>query len=99
MMGSKLIRLEQYCSGGDVWENFSDLFGKYRDFPEVHDLARDLNYQLDLAYAIYWVAGPNSARKWINSNVPALDNLRPIDCAGNPELIKRLREFLIRMPS
>lgn len=99
LMESKLIRLEQYYSGDDVWGNFSDLFAKYRGFPEVHDLARDLNDQLDLAYTIYWVAGPNSARKWINSNVPALDNLRPIDCAGNPELIKRLRECLMRMPS
>ncbi|WP_174430250.1 antitoxin Xre/MbcA/ParS toxin-binding domain-containing protein [Burkholderia metallica] len=94
-----MIRLEQYYSGDDVWENFSDLFVKYRDFQGVHDLAMDLNGQLDIAYTIYWVAGPNSARKWINSNVPALDNLRPIDCASNPDLIKRLRECLMRMPS
>ncbi|ALK21546.1 hypothetical protein CEQ23_34065 [Burkholderia cepacia] len=94
-----MIRLEQYYAGDDVWKNFSDLFAKFKDFPEVRDLAKALNGHLDLAYTIYWVAGPTSAQKWISSNVPALDNISPIDCTDNPELIKRLRECLMRMPS
>jgi hypothetical protein len=97
--GSDLNQLEQYYAGDDSWKEFSDLFAKYKDLPEVQNLAKDLNGQLDLAYTIYWVAGPKSAQKWINSSVPALDNIRPIDCTGNPELIKRLRECLMRMPS
>ncbi|MEK6352887.1 MAG: hypothetical protein V4796_12160 [Burkholderia cenocepacia] len=92
-------QLEQYYAGDDSWKEFSDLFVKYKDLPEVQNLAKDLNGQLDLAYTIYWVAGPKSAQKWINSSVPALDNIRPVDCTGNPELIKRLRECLMRMPS
>ncbi|MBZ5795181.1 MbcA/ParS/Xre antitoxin family protein [Burkholderia contaminans] len=91
--------LERYYAGDDSWKEFSDLFSKYKDLPEVQELARDLHGQLDLAYTIYWVAGPESVKKWINSNVPALDSIRPIDCAGDSELIKRLRECLMRMPS
>ncbi|WP_423393811.1 hypothetical protein [Burkholderia sp. LMG 21824] len=94
-----MIRLEQYYAGDDGWKEFSDLFVKFKDFQEVQDLAKDLNGQLDLAYTIYWVAGPKSAKKWINSNVPALDNIRPVDCVDNRELLKRLRECLMRMPS
>ncbi|WP_174950686.1 hypothetical protein [Burkholderia lata] len=96
---SELIHLEQYYAGDDGWKKFSDIFEKYKNFPEVQALAKALNGQLDLAYTIYWVAGPKSAQKWINSYVPALDNIRPIDCTGNEELIKRLRECLMRMPS
>jgi len=94
-----LNQLEQYYAGDDVWKKFSDLFAKYKDLPEVRDIAKALNGHLDLACTIYWVAGPKSAQKWISSNVPALDNIRPIDCTDNPELIKRLRECLMRMPS
>lgn len=43
LMKSKLIRLEQYYSGGDVWDDFSNLFAKYGDFQDVHDLAGNLN--------------------------------------------------------
>ncbi|MCA8219089.1 MbcA/ParS/Xre antitoxin family protein [Burkholderia cepacia] len=67
--------------------------------PEVQELARDLHEQLDLAYPIYRVAGPESAKKWINSNVPAFDGIRPIDCAGDSKLTKPLREYLMRVPS
>ncbi|PFH29817.1 MULTISPECIES: antitoxin Xre/MbcA/ParS toxin-binding domain-containing protein [Burkholderia] len=92
-------RLEQYYAGDDSWNAFSALFAKYQDLPEVQRLARDLDGQLDLACTIYWVAGPESARKWINSRVPALDDIRPVDCVGNPDGVKRLRVCLMRMPS
>ncbi|WP_143331226.1 hypothetical protein [Burkholderia aenigmatica] len=94
-----MIELEQYYGGDESWEQFSSLFAKYIDLPEVKELATDLNGHIDLAYTIYWVAGPKSAKKWIDSNVPALDGIRPVDCVNDPELVKRLRVCLMRMPS
>lgn len=41
----------------------------------------------------------NLPKKWINSNVPAFDGIRPIDCAGDSKLTKPLREYLMRVPS
>ncbi|MDN7881330.1 hypothetical protein [Burkholderia aenigmatica] len=94
-----MIELEQYYGGDESWEQFSSLFAKYIDLPEVKELATDLNGHIDLAYTIYWVAGPESAKEWIDSNVPALDGIRPVDCVNDPELVKRLRVCLMRMPS
>ncbi|AOI89554.1 hypothetical protein WS58_01610 [Burkholderia pseudomultivorans] len=49
----RMSMLEQYYAGDDSWKKFSNLFAKYKDLPEVQELAKVLHGQVDLAYTIY----------------------------------------------
>ncbi|MCH5719817.1 hypothetical protein [Niabella hibiscisoli] len=59
-------------------------------------LKQTLKNHTDIAKVVYARFGEASLR-WIHSKVPALDKLSPLACLETPELIKRLKEGLLRM--
>lgn len=90
-----MIHLEQYYPGEEDWIQFSDL---YKNIPHA-EISKELESIFkDRAVAIV-IAGilGNSSLEWINKQIPALDNLRPLDCVDDPKLQKRLRTMLMRM--
>ncbi|WP_289063028.1 hypothetical protein [uncultured Zobellia sp.] len=91
-------QLEQYYKGEENWLNFVDLYNEFwNENNNQIELLKALNNNLTIAKVIYGKMG-NSSLKWINEKIPALDNLSPIECTKNPELIKRLKVCLKRMP-
>lgn len=51
-----------------------------------------------MAVVIYGRRGLNEGLWWLEQKVSALDALRPLDCLDDPQLIKRLKVCLMRMP-
>lgn len=90
-----MIYLEQYYPGEEDWILFSDL---YRNIPhaEISKELESIFKDRSVAIVIAGILG-NSSREWINKKIPALDNLRPVDCVNDPKLQKRLRTMLMRM--
>lgn len=90
-----MIYLEQYYPGEEEWITFSDL---YRNKPEAAIPNELENIFKDRSVAIV-IAGilENTSLEWINKKIPALDNLRPVDCVDDPGLQKRLRTMLMRI--
>ncbi len=92
------IKLEQYFDSEERWLEFSELFKEFwNDSDSQIDLLELCNKQKDIAMVIYYHTG-NNYKKWLNSKVPALDNLMPIECFNDEILIKRLKVCLRRMP-
>ena len=92
------LALENYYSGDESWAALEELgLGRHRDVPTVLSLSQALNEDLGLACVIYEVIG-SGAFAWLDNKLPVLDHIRPLDCVGDPRLIKRLREALMRFP-
>ncbi len=89
------MQLEQYYPGDDIWLAFSAL---QRTIPEPAIITALKNTFPDeaLVYVIGGIMG-DAALAWIEKEIPALDNLRPVDCVGNAKLEKRLKTMLMRM--
>ncbi|MFD2921479.1 hypothetical protein ACFS6H_17255 [Terrimonas rubra] len=90
-----MIYLEQYYPGEEDWILFSDL---YRNIPDsaIANKLESIFKDRSVAIVIAGILG-NSSLEWINKKIPALDNLRPVDCVDDPKLQKRLRTMLMRM--
>ena len=88
-------RLEQYYTGDEEWKRFSDLYRNTTGSIIVSELENILKDR-SVANVIAGILG-NSSIDWIYKKVPALDNLRPVDCMYDPALKKRLRTMLMRM--
>jgi len=56
-----------------------------------------LNGEKELAIVI-WGEFKESAFNWITKKIPALDNISPMDCLNDENLINRLKVCLLRMP-
>lgn len=91
-----MIELERYYCGDDAWNRFCTLFVQHSGHPWVVEASQKLNGHIDLAYVIYGVLGAGY-EQWIYQEVPALDDLRPVDCVASSDLVKRLRECLMRI--
>lgn len=90
--------LENYYSGDENWDELEELALKeHRGVPEIAEISKRLGGNLGLACVIYATVG-NGAIEWLERKIPALDNIRPLDCINDPLLIKRLREALMRFP-
>lgn len=79
-----------------VWDDFIATCKKYHKKPipqELSELIRDK--EIELAIEVSMVG--NSV-EWVNSEIPALNNLRPIDCLEDETLLNRLKVCLLRMP-
>ncbi|WMJ75208.1 hypothetical protein RCC89_18865 [Cytophagaceae bacterium ABcell3] len=96
---SKERGLEQYYSGDKVWDNWvqkaKEDYWKNTDYQK--ELLSLLDKSFDLAVVIYAKHGKGSIC-WLSKEVPALENLTPIECLKTKELMLRLRECLLRMP-
>lgn len=89
------INLEKYYLGDDAWKNFYTL---YENLPDTlhHNKLNELFNDITLVKVIEGKMG-KTAMDWIARKIPALDNLRPIDCIDNTALLKRLKTMLMRM--
>lgn len=92
--------LEEYYdkSGKSGWKNMVELANKkWTCSPYQQKLLNELENHVDIAKVIYARLGKSSL-EWINQSIPALENLSPRECISHPQLIKRLKEALMRMP-
>ena len=91
-------QLEDYYCGDEAWANLANL---YKELPNsnntfvLKDILKDDNNLL-LTKVIEGKVG-DVALDWIYRKIPALNNLRPIDCIDSPILYKRLKTMLMRM--
>ncbi|MGW1442806.1 hypothetical protein ACWA06_08695 [Serratia rhizosphaerae] len=90
--------LEFYYAGDEKWKRYADFYAEDYLDDNARMIAKRLNGNLDLAVVIYGKRGVKESLWWIEQSVPALEGLKPIDCLKKPELIKRLRECVMRMP-
>jgi hypothetical protein len=87
--------LENYFDGEENWKNFAKIYKKI-ETENTNELLTLLNHNIELANSIEGLIGNNSVN-WLYRHVPALNNLRPIDCINDEKLLKRLKECLMRM--
>ena len=93
----QMIELEKYYKK-DEWENLVLLYNdKWIDSDFQIRLINTLNGNKDLAIVI-WGEFKESAFNWIDKKIPALDNIKPIDCINDEKLINRLKVCLLRLP-
>lgn len=91
-------RLEDDDPGDVDWQRTVALYEEEYLDDNARELAALLDDHLDMAVIIYGKRGLEEGRWWITQQVPALDNLRPLDCLKSAKLIRRLRSALMRMP-
>jgi hypothetical protein len=87
--------LEKFYAGNDAWEKFAELCKDIKT-NNTNELLNLLNNDIKLVNVIEWRVRENSLY-WIKEKIPALNNLRPIDCIDNGILLNRLKECLLRM--
>ena len=92
-----MIKLEQYYKEEGSWKKYSSIFGEdWTDSDFQKELLVLVNNQIDIAKVIYYHNAEFSI-EWLNSEVPALDNLKPLECIKDSELTKRLKVCLMRI--
>jgi hypothetical protein len=95
-----MIQLEQYfdSSANQGWQVLvtwsTETYWTNSESQKL--LEQTLRSHTDIAKVIYARFGEASL-EWVHRKVPALDNLSPLGCLETPELIKRLKEALLRM--
>jgi hypothetical protein len=89
--------LEHHYAGDEKWKSYSDFYAEDYLDNNARLLSEKLDGHLDLAVIIYGKRGIKEALWWIEREVPALEGIKPVDCLKNPELLKRLRECVMRM--
>ena len=87
--------IENYYINDEAWENFAKIC-KNIETKHTKELLTLLNNDIKLVNVIEYRVLENSL-DWITRNIPALNNLRPIDCVNDDNLLKRLKECLLRM--
>ncbi len=89
--------LENYYSGDLAWNQFVNLYKEFWTNNSItQELLQMLNHHRDIGEVIYGKFG-SSSLSIITLPIPALDNLSIANCIYTPHLIKRLKEFLMRM--
>lgn len=99
MMKNKEKGLELYYSGDKDWDEMVQMAKEdfWIDSDYQGKLLNTLKNHLDIAMVIYARLG-NGSLNWVNQKIPALDNLTPLECLESSDLIKRLKEGLMRFP-
>ena len=92
-----MIELEQYYKGQSSWDKFIEVFdNNWKDSEFQKDLLSKVDNRIDLAKVIDYHFGETSLN-WLDKNIPALDNLTPLECLKSDNLINRLKVCLMRM--
>ncbi|MBF8149628.1 hypothetical protein ITJ86_06940 [Winogradskyella sp. F6397] len=92
-----MAQLEQYYKGQGSWERFLAIFGDDWTNSEFQKkLLSKVDNRIDFAKVIYYYIGETSL-DWLDKNIPALDNLTPMECLKSERLINRLKVCLMRM--
>lgn len=90
-------QLEAYYPGDPAWEAFVDVFAEeWKRCAFADELLSWCGGHRDIAMAVYGVMGED-ARRWMETEIPALDELRPRECIASERLRKRLRSMLMRI--
>ena len=92
-----MIELEQYFRGQSSWDKFIEVFDKnWKNSEFQKTLLLKVDNRIDLAKVIDYHIGETSLN-WLDKNIPALDNLTPLECLKSEKLINRLKVCLMRM--
>lgn len=90
--------LENYYSGDAAWNRFASLYADIWEANPITDaLCKALNGHVDIAKVIYGKFG-SDAMSLLSRPIPALENLPVVACTREPNLVRRLKECLMRMP-
>ena len=93
-----MIELEKYYTGDEHWNSYAEAFDEHWIEDDIQKkLLEKLEGDIQLAKVINYHLVENSI-SWLYDNIPALDNLKPIECLKKRNLILRLRECLMRFP-
>lgn len=88
--------LEEYYDNNH-WEEYVKLYESFWIESEYQKrLLSSLNGKIDIAKVIYGILEEDS-QKWIEKIIPALGNIKPINCIDDEILSKRLKTMLTRM--
>ncbi|NWB88968.1 MULTISPECIES: hypothetical protein [Pseudomonas] len=91
-------QLENDYPGDASWQALVTLYEEDYLDEQARQLASAMDGHLDMAVILYGKRGLKESLWWLEQPVPALDNLTPTQCLGDPILIRRLRTALMRMP-
>ena len=81
----------------NLWKDYVKLYESFWiDSEYQKKLLKNLNDKIDIAKVIYGILEEGSLG-WIEKTIPALGNIKPIDCIDNEILSKRLKTMLTRM--
>jgi hypothetical protein len=90
--------LEIYYSGDKNWEDLVTISHDTWDNSKYQlSLIHKLDGNEDIASVIYNKLSTDSIN-WVERAIPALGNLKPIECIYSEDLKLRLKECLMRMP-
>jgi len=90
--------LEKYYSGDAAFSKYASAFdAEWATCDYRNELLTAFRNNIELAKPICYEFG-RDYRDWMLRNIPALDGLRPVDCLDDPQLLNRLKEYLLRMP-
>lgn len=88
--------LEKYYDA-NLWEDYVKLYESFwTDSEYQKKLLESLKGKIDIAKVIYGILEEESYG-WIEKEIPALGNIKPIDCIDNEILLNRLKTMLTRM--
>lgn len=92
------MNLEEYYSGEEHWQDIVDHANDefWSDFDYKVELMSKLEGNDDIAKVVFAKMGLKSI-DWLDRRIPALGNLKPIDCLKSDNLRNRLKECLLRM--
>ncbi|WP_338522062.1 hypothetical protein NUH87_17720 [Pseudomonas batumici] len=91
-------KLEEDYPGDTGWQALVALYEEDYLDDQARQLAAVMNEHLDMAVILYGKRGLDEGLWWLEQQVPALDDLKPMECLHDPILIRRLRTVLMRMP-
>jgi hypothetical protein len=90
--------LEEHYSGDSAWTAYAGTWADYwRGCNFKPALLESVHSDLLLAQTIYGVVG-DSALRWLEQPVPALDGRTPVSCLSTLGGVHALRECLLRAP-
>ncbi|MEE3664908.1 hypothetical protein V2I52_23895 [Brenneria sp. g21c3] len=82
----------------NAWNDLVKSFDGVYSNTDVDILTEKMNGARDMAIVINGKIGLKGGLEWMERKVKTLENIRPLDCLDDPELIKRLRQYLIELP-
>lgn len=78
------------------WIRYAELFQDQWDATELQlELLETCNGNVELARVIHFHLADNCI-DWMHRKIPALDDMKPVDCLETEDLLKKLKGCLMR---
>lgn len=88
---------ERYFPGEAEWIKFAYSFkNEWGICPNEDEIIRHLNGNKDIAMVAFGI-NFETTLEWIDTKIPALNNLTPKECLNDSLLMNRLKSMLMRM--